>query len=69
MDHSAILANEHEVTYDDELEDQLRQLYIEEVEYTDGVLGDFLDGVRDVVNRPISIIFTSNRMFKLQENC
>ncbi len=68
VDHSAILANEHEVTYDDQLEDQLRQLYIEEVEYTDGVLGDFLDGVRDVVNRPISIIFTSDHGEMLGEH-
>ena len=45
----------------------MRQLYIEEVEYTDGVLGDFY-GVRDVVNRPISIIFTSDHGEMLGEH-
>ena len=68
VDHSQILANEKDVNYDAELEAKLRSLYVEEVEYTDRVLGDFLDGLRDVVDRPISIIFTSDHGEMLGEH-
>ena len=66
--HSAILANEGAVTYDAELVAALQKLYAEEVAYTDSVLGDFLDGMRDVVDRPMSIIFTSDHGEMLGEH-
>jgi arylsulfatase A-like enzyme len=68
VDHSEILANEGAVTYDPELVASLQKLYAEEVAYTDAVLGDFLDGMRDVVDRPMSIIFTSDHGEMLGEH-
>ncbi len=45
--------------YSAELVLKLRQLYAEEVLHTDQLVGDFLDAVREVVGRPMTIIFTA----------
>jgi choline-sulfatase len=47
---------------------ELRQLYAEEVLHTDQLVGDFMDAVREVVDRPMTVIFTSGHGEMLGEH-
>lgn len=67
VDHRAILASEPS-TYSPELVAQLRALYAEEVVHTDALVGDFVDQVREVVDRPMTIIFTADHGEMLGEH-
>jgi hypothetical protein len=67
VDHRAVLANEPD-TYDEDLKRDLRTLYAEEVAYTDGLVGDFLDEAREIVNRPMTIVFTADHGEMLGEH-
>lgn len=59
IDHRQILANEPD-QYDAKMVEDLRELYAEEVLHTDALLGDFLDAVRDIVDRPMTIVFAAD---------
>lgn len=67
VDHRAVLADEPD-TYSEELKQDLRALYAEEVSYTDGLVGDFLDEVREIVDRPMTIVFTADHGEMLGEH-
>lgn len=58
VDHEAMMASgtrEH----DSRTAASLRDLYAEEVVHTDALIGDFVDAVRDVVDRPMTVVLAS----------
>ena len=67
VNHLEVMASPPE-DYSADLVLKLRQLYAEEVLHTDQLVGDFLDAVREVVDRPMTVIFTSGHGEMLGEH-
>ncbi len=68
VDHSWVLANEQGFDYTVAVQGQLRDLYAEEVAYTDQVLGEFLDRIRSIDDRELTIVVASDHGEMLGEH-
>ncbi|MEC9391661.1 MAG: sulfatase-like hydrolase/transferase, partial [Myxococcota bacterium] len=58
VDHEAMMVSGTR-EYDSRTAASLRDVYAEEVVHTDALIGDFVDAVRDVVDRPMTVVLAS----------